>query len=355
MLLLPGDITTRTGGYGYDREMVAGLRDLGWSVDIAALDHSFPFPSSDARADAARVLAGVPDGTLVLADGLAFGAMAEEAEREADRLRFVALVHHPLALETGLAPEEAARLFATERRALQTARGVVVTSDATVASLAPYEIAASRVAVVLPGTHPAPLAAGTRGRGPFRREAAIELLAVASLTPRKGYDVLFDALGARAHAHWHLTVAGSPHLSPDIAAQLFAQVDRLGLAARVTFAGELGETALAALYDRADVFVLPTRHEGYGMAVAEAVARGLPVISTPTGAIPDLVDGSNGMLVPIDDVDALAGALALIEDDDARARLAAGAVRRRAALPTWQDAARAMSEVLRRYAVDVRV
>lgn len=349
VLLVPGDLQTRTGGYGYDREIVAGLRDLGWTVDVLPVDRSFPMPGPEARAHAVAALAAVPDGTLVLADGLAFGAMADEAEREADRLRWVGLVHHPLALETGVPPDDARRLFESERRALATTRGVVVTSAATVASLARYGVPADRIAVVRPGTAPAPVARGTRDRG--GPDTPVALLAVATLTKRKGYDVLFDALAPLLHLPWRLTCAGGDTFDPPTARALKAQAAAAGLGDRVAFPGSLDASALDAAYDAADVFVLPTRHEGYGMAIAEAVARGLPVVSTPTGAIPELVDERSGALVPIDDVDALSSALArVLGDDDARRRLAAGARARRVTLPTWQDAARRMADALTRFA-----
>jgi glycosyltransferase involved in cell wall biosynthesis len=348
VLLVPGSLDTRTGGYGYDREIVAGLSMLGWTVDVRTLDGSFPFPTPEARAHATATLASLPDGMLVLADGLAFGAMAEDAEREAARLRFVGLVHHPLALENGLDAVTAAALVASERRALATTRGVVVTSSATVDSLAPYAVPADRIVVVRPGTAPGRIARGTRG---VDRDAPVELLCVATLTIRKGHDVLFAALARLASLRWHLTCAGGDTLHPATTAALRAQVAALGFADRVSFSGSLDAAALDAAYDRADVFVLPTRHEGYGMAVAEAVARGLPVVSTPTGAIAELVDDTSGILVPIDDVDGLASALArVIGDDAARGRLAAGAHVRRQTVPTWADAARLMADALTRFA-----
>jgi glycosyltransferase involved in cell wall biosynthesis len=352
-VLVPGDIELRTGGYGYDREIIAGLRALGWQVDVHALDDSYPFPCDDGRRHAARTLAALPDGALVLADGLAFGAMPDEAEREASRLRLVALVHHPLALETGLDAAAARALFESERRALATARGVVVTSPATVHALAPYGVSPDRIRVVVPGVSPAAPARGTRGTDSRAGDAAVELLCVASLTPRKGHDVLFAALSSLVDRPWHLTCAGHRHLSQATTDALLRQLEGRGLADRVTLAGELNEEALHQAYDCADVFVLPTRYEGYGMAVAEAVAHGLPVVSTPTGDIPALVDDSSGILVPIDDVAALRRALdRLIADDDLRRRLSSGARRRQSALPTWQDAAARMAAVLTDFADD---
>jgi hypothetical protein len=169
-LVVPGDLETRTGGYGYDREIVAGLRALGWTVDIRRLDDSFPFPTAYARAHAVAELAAVPAGGLVLADGLAFGAMADEAAREAARLRLVGLVHHPLALENGLDAATARAFVESETRALACTRGVVVTSDATARALAPYGIAAEDIAVVVPGTTPGPLARGSGHSGGGKRQ-----------------------------------------------------------------------------------------------------------------------------------------------------------------------------------------
>jgi glycosyltransferase involved in cell wall biosynthesis len=347
VLVVPGDLAARTGGYGYDREIIRGLMEIGWRVDVCGLDGSFPFPTDTARRQARGALAALRDGTLVLADGLAFGAMAEEAEAERERLCFVALVHHPLALEHGLDAATASRLVDSERRALATTRGVVVTSAATVQSLARYGVPAEDIAVVRPGTAPAPVARGTRGIGPTATDAPVELLCVASLTPRKGHDVLFDALARRTDRCWHLTCAGSDRADRAFTADLVQRLARAELADRVTFAGDLAEAALAVAYDRADAFVLPTRHEGYGMAVAEAVMRGLPVVSTATGAIPEMVDSRSGVIVPIDDVGALAEALdALIADDSTRARLTTGARARRAELPQWPDAVREMAAAL---------
>lgn len=348
-LAVPGDLEARTGGYGYDREIVAGLRALGWTVDVRRLDASFPFPTSYARAHAVAELAAVPTGGLVLADGLAFGAMAEEAAREAARLRLVALVHHPLALENGLAPEIARAFAESETRALACARGVVVTSDATAATLATYGIAGDDIAVVPPGTAPAPLARGTTGRAP----GPVAMLCVASLVERKGYDVLIAALARLKHLGWRLTCVGSHRLQPQTSAAIVEQVRASGLADRVTFLGELDQAALDAVYDTADVFVLPTRYEGYGMAVAEAVARGLPVVSTYTGAIPELVGKDSGILLEPGAVSGWTYALGLLlsPDWDLRRQLADGARARRDTLPRWSDAARAMAAALTRFSI----
>jgi glycosyltransferase involved in cell wall biosynthesis len=339
-LVVPGDLETRTGGYGYDREIVAGLRRLGWIVTICELGGGFPFPSPEERAAAGRALGALPAAGLVVVDGLALGALPDEAAAAARRLRLIGLVHHPLADETGLADATRAALEDSERRALRAVARVVVTSAATAAGLDRYGVPAPKIAVIEPGTDPAPLSRGSRG-------AIVELLCVATLVPRKGHDVLLRALATMPEAAWHLSCVGGLDRDAVWTARLREQVQGAALEPRVAFAGEMGREALDVCYDAADVFVLPTWYEGYGMAVAEALARGLPVVSTATGGIGGLVGADAGLLVPPGDASALARALSAIVSDPAlRVRLAAGARRVRDRLPSWDDGARRLAQVL---------
>jgi glycosyltransferase involved in cell wall biosynthesis len=343
---LPGDIETRTGGYGYDREIVAGLRNLGWTVNVHELDASFPLPTAAALQDAREGLAGLPDDSLVLLDGLAFGAMPGLAQAEALRLKLVALVHHPLALESGLEEHQRLALYHGEKRALAAVKAVVVTSRATAQALAEYEVAPELVTVIEPGTTPAPVAAGSGLR-------TLQLLCVASLSTRKGHDVLFAALlGLQEHA-WHLTLVGGEPPGSQVMNRMLAQLESYGFADRVTFRGTGDDEIVAAEYARADVFVLPTRYEGYGMVVAEALARGLPVISTRTGAIPELVGANAGIVVPPHDINALGAALSRVfTEPDLLPRLKAGALAARDRLPRWPDSCERLSGLLKRIAAE---
>ena len=347
--LVPGSLATLTGGYGYDRCMINGLRSRGWTIDVRELDDSFPRPTPAARVQAEQVLASIPDGTVVVADGLALGVLADEAAAHASRLRLVALVHHPLAAETGIGPGEAAQFRESERRALAHARAVIVTSAPTGRMLAAYDVPDDRIVVINPGTNPAPASPGSG-------EGELQLLCVATLIPRKGHEVLFRALvdlPAKAGSHaqagshrFHLTCVGSLDRDPHTVARLRAMLDDLDLADRETLAGERDDRQLEELYVRADVFVLPTLYEGYGMVVAEALAHGLPIVATRTGAIGDLVTEDAGILVPPGDVKALARAITRLFDPETRTRLAAGARARREVLPTWEQSVSTMADVL---------
>ena len=341
--VVPGDIETRTGGYVYDRQIIAGLSARGWTVHLINLAGNYPFPSVDARVDASRAFAVIPDHALVVVDGLAFGVLPVAAVRERERLRLVALVHHPLGLETGMSDVEACRLLASERESLTAAVGVVVTSQRTVSAVEDLGVASNLIAVVEPGTEPAAPASGSTG--------PLQMVCVASLVPRKGHDTLFDALAQLPDLDWRLTCVGSLDRDAEYAATLLARCTTAPLRDRVMLVGELAGAALDAAYDQADLFVLPTHYEGYGMVVAEALARAIPVVSTRTGAIAELVGDDAGVLVPPGDAGALAEALeTLMTDRDQLARLRRGAMSRRASLSTWELAAESMEQALLRLA-----
>ena len=332
-VLWPGDPATPTGGFAYDRRIVQGLRTLGRTVVDHVLPDGFPDPDPTAQTAAAEALAGIPDGALAVVDGLALGVLPHLAQRHGTRLRLIGLVHHPLAEETGLAATDRARLFASERAALATVARVIVTSRATAAALAAYDVAAGMIAVVEPGTDPVPPAIGSGSE-------TMALLCAATLTPRKGHAVLLRALAGLTRLPWRLTCAGDDRRDPETTLAVRRLLTETGLADRVTLTGALPADDLAALYHRADLFVLASHYEGYGMVLAEALARGLPIVSTTAGAIPATVPAEAGVLVPPGDVDALAAALErLLTDAALRRRLRRAALDAAARLPSWADSA----------------
>jgi glycosyltransferase involved in cell wall biosynthesis len=340
---VPGELATPTGGYAYDRRMIAELARLGWRTDVVNLGEGFPRPAADTRAAACTRLAALPPAAPIVIDGLAFGVLPEAAQKMQASHLLVALVHHPLALESGLSADEAAGLYASERTVLAAARHVVTTSPATARLLAAdYNVASDRLSVVEPGTD--------RGEARPRKAAApVALLAVGSVVPRKGYDLLVAALAKLKHLDWRLVIAGDGGRDPETFRRLVADITYFGLADRISLRGAVSTEQLASLYGASDLFVLPSRFEGYGMAYAEAIAHGLPVIGTTAGAIPQTVPAGAGILVPPDDVEALAAALRrLIENPHDRERFAAGA--RAARFPSWMEQAALFAGVLDRIA-----
>ncbi len=340
---VPGDLGTPTGGYAYDRRIIAELRDLGWRPEILNLGDGFPRPNALTRAAAKAHLSDVPKGRPIVIDGLAFGVLPEAGESLRASHPLIALVHHPLALETGLTVQEADAMRTSERAALACARSIVVTSPATGRLLVgEYGVSADRITVVEPGTD-RPALARAVADGP------VALLAVGAVVPRKGYDVLVAALAALTELPWRLTIAGDTGRDVAAALRLVDDIAAHGLSDRITLSGAVSAERLAGLYANADLFVLPSRHEGYGMAFAEALAHGLPVVGTTAGAIPETVPAEAGMLVPPGDAAALAAALQrLIENKAERSRLAAGARAVAARLPTWRASAERFARAITR-------
>lgn len=336
---IPGDIDAPTGGYGYDRRLLREWREAGIEAHHLALPGSFPFPTQADLAETERLLAATTPDDVLLVDGLAFGAFPEAlAARFAARL--VALVHHPLALETGLAPEAVRALRHSETLALRHTRAVVVTSPATKLTLeAQFGVLAEAIAVAIPGTDPAPR---IRGSG---QSGAPHLLTVGSLIPRKGYGFLVEALAMIASRPWTLTIAGSPDYAPATAAELREGIARAGLSERISLTGGVSTETLAQLYDEADLFVMPSLYEGYGMVLTEALARGLPIVTTSSGAGAEALPDAAALKVPPGDATALAKALARLIDAPAERRQRADAAWAAAGeLQRWSETARIVAE-----------
>jgi glycosyltransferase involved in cell wall biosynthesis len=338
---IPGDLATHSGGYGYDRELIRQLPACGIDVRHLALPDGFPFPDPAALDAALASIVAVDDADLILVDGLAMGVLPIEGLARASR-PLLALVHHPLALETGLSAAQADALRASERAALRMARHVIATSETTAETLArDYGVDPTRIMVALPGIMPV---LRTRGSG----GDAVHLLAVGAVIARKAYDVLVVALAGLADLPWRVTIVGSLDRDPERVEALRRQIVETGLAERITLAGELSDEALEQVYAMADLFVLPSLYEGYGMVLGEAMARGLPIVTSTGGAAAHTVPDGAAVKVPPGDAAALADALReVIADSGLRQRLAAAAWGASQTLPSWTECAQRVASALR--------
>ncbi|TDC47517.1 glycosyltransferase [Actinomadura sp. KC345] len=349
--VVPGDIDDTdvpSGGNHYDRRLSEGLAASGRTVRELAAPGAWPRPDRAARTGLARSLAALPDEAVVLLDGLVACGVPEVVVPEAGRLRLAVLVHLPLADEPGQVD-----LNAGERAVLEAAGAVVATSPwARDHLIAHHGLEPSRVHAVAPGTDPASLASGTDG--------ATRLLSVASVTPRKGHDILVEALAGVAHLPWHCEIVGPLRRDPEYVTRLHRLIGRHGLGDRVHLEGPLVGKRLDDAYAGADLLVLASRAETYGMVVTEALARGIPVLATSVDGVPDTLgwDPSGtvpGLLVPPDDPAALGGALRRwLVEADLRSRLRAAARLRRGMLPGWDDTARRTALVLSRLRREIR-
>jgi glycosyltransferase involved in cell wall biosynthesis len=341
-LFVPAPFTQVSGGYDYDRRMVAALRARGATVNVAELAGRFPLVDEMARDAACAAWDRLPDGARPLIDGLALPGFAGMEDALAAR-GASGLIHHPTALETGFSEADRAALRRMEQRLYSHLFRLIVTSDATADRLATeFGVDRSRIAVVVPGTDPAPRSAGSGGPG-------CAILSLGVLVPRKGYDVLLRSLGRLFDLEWHLTIAGSPQRDPVHAASLVALAEELGIAQRVRFAGEVTGEALEALWRGADLFALATWFEGYGMAIAEALKRGLPVAVCSGGAAAALVEAEAGVVCEPGDQVQLSKALRrLIFSASLRAEMSEVAWQIGQKLPDWSTQAALFAENLAR-------
>jgi glycosyltransferase involved in cell wall biosynthesis len=336
---IPGDINLPTGGYMYDRRVLALLPKFGVAARQLELPGSFPDPSEADLAETGRILAGVAAGTVLIVDGLAYGALPAGLIEDV-RAPIVALVHHPLCLEAGLSEARQKHLRELETAALALAKRVVVTSAATARTLhADFAVEAGKVTVAEPGTDPAQRARGSAG--------SLQLLSVGSIVPRKAYDILVRALAPLRDRDWQLTIAGATDRSPEALAAVHADMRATGLQERVILTGAVAPERLADMYAAADVFLLPSLYEGYGMVLAEAMARGLPIVCTTGGAAVETVPDAAAIKVPPGDERALSDAIRrLLDEPDLRRRLADASWAAGQQLPRWEDTARTIAGVI---------
>lgn len=339
---IPGDLSLPTGGYAYDRRLLAEWREMGVTARHLQLPGGFPSPSEADLAETGRAILSSPYESVLLIDGLAYGAFPESVAAGLAG-RVVALVHHPLGLETGLSPVQAAEFVRRETAALRHASAVIATSETTKRLLvADFGVPAEKITVAEPGVDPAERAAGSGGE-------TVELLAVGSLVPRKGYDVLIAALAGLADKPWRLTIVGAADRAPATTAALRGQIAAAGLSERIKLAGALGQTELDATYAKADLFVMPSLFEGYGMVLTEALARGLPILCTTGGAAAETAPDAAALKVPPGDVTALRAGLArLLDDGQERSQRSAAAWQAAGTLPRWRGTATIVADVCAR-------
>jgi glycosyltransferase involved in cell wall biosynthesis len=337
------DVASPSGGNLYDRRVCNGLAGDGWAVRELPVAGRWPYPDAAARAVLAGALAAVPDGAVVLVDGLVACGVPEVVVPAARRLALIVLVHLPLGDEIGADPALADR----ERETLTAATGVVATSPwAADRLVAQHGLDPARIVVAAPGVDPAPLAPGTDG--------ATGLLCVGSITPTKGQDLLVEALAEVADRPWRCDLVGPFGRNVAQVMAVREAIARHRLDGRIRLTGPLAGARLAAAFAAADLLVVPSRAETYGMVVTEALARGIPVLTTDAGGLPETLGldadgGRPGMIVAAGNAATFGAALSRWMDDEVlRNGLRRSAQRRRGMLHGWEVTSRWLAGSLER-------
>lgn len=343
----PGDIQTLTGGYIYDSRIISELTALGWEVELLSLGSGFPFPGKETINQAEKLLCQVQVGKPIVVDGLALGVMPESIAQAAVNHPIIALIHHPLAYESGLTVDQKMKFQESETLALSYAKHVIANSPLTAQTLTEsFGVESKRMSTVIPGTnrvsHPL-----HQVRTHFTNQDPFKWLSVGSIIPRKGFSVLIKSLASLHDLPWSLSIVGDTTRDPSVYADLLQTIAYFDLQDRIQIHGVIDHAQLDFLYRKADGFVLASLFEGYGMAYAEALSYALPVIGTSGGAIAQTVPDSAGILTPPGDISSLTAALRLVMNDRGRReQLSIGAQEVAKKLPTWPESAKIFADVI---------
>ncbi len=335
-----GETGRKTGGYLYNARVILGLRERGIEVEEVVASGASPEEQRTAAPHLASTF-DISEFDAIVVDALARIAVAPHVECWMASRPVVAMVHELPSVAGGESgPETVARERACEEPLLRADRLVAV-SDHGRKILEGRGVPAGRIHVVQPGFDRLPPDGGSKRDGPVRA------LCVAQWIPRKGILTLVEAWTLHERPCAVLELVGETDADPDYALRVKAAI---GAAPRgsIVVAGAVDDASLGVAYAVADLFVLPSRYEGYGIVYAEALACGLPIIACDAGPVPELVGREAAVLVQPDDRDALSAALDLVLGDRAlRERMSAAASRRASRLPRWDETVAGFEEALR--------
>jgi glycosyltransferase involved in cell wall biosynthesis len=337
----PGSFAAATGAIVYDTSLAEALRGLGHDARMVRIAGCHPLPDEAARVGAAAAWAASDDAALRIIDGNCLAAW--EGQEDALQARgVVGLIHHPLALEPFQDAATAAEHARIEARLLPLLSAILVPSqEMRNRLLAAYAVDPQRISVLMPGL------SGTLPRSLLAEDGPCRILALGSLIPRKGHDILLRALVRLVDLDWHLTLCGDQTADPAHVAELRNLRDRLGLAEHVSILPSQGGAALEALWQSSEIFASATWFEGYGMAIAEALRRGIPVAVTTAAAIGAPLSPETAVIVEPGDHEQLSKALRrMIYSRTLRQLMSDAAWAATRNLPLWEDQARHLLEIV---------
>jgi glycosyltransferase involved in cell wall biosynthesis len=359
VLVIYGSLEQVSGGYLYDRKVVEYLRDRDVEVDILGLSR-LPYllcPLHSFHAPLRRLFRGPRAGggyDWIVIDELTHPSVFLSVSRRTHPCPPVVVLLHHLKSQEGIGPVHRILARHMERSLLRRCNAVIVNSRSTESSVRPLLDAEARVHVCLPGSDalaeaPSQAISAERGSESSASRRPLQLLVTGNIIPRKGHDLLIRALGRLAELNWELRIVGAA-VNPGYKRRIDRLLRRFGLEDRVRFTGVLSGRKLHRQYREADIFVFPSRYEGFGISLAEAIRSGLPFVAFASGAIPE-VTGGLGLLAAEGDSQSFERHLRRLICDPAFRDQSAGLSRRLAEeLPSWrktgEDFLRALNEII---------
>lgn len=281
LYITSSDYAVRTGGYVYNSRLVEVLREQGVQLEVHCLEQGFPVVPEPQRASLARRLASLPAHTLLLMDHVYLGRLLELFRQMPHPI--AAIFHHSDVMEHGTGEDEKGRrLFEAERACLQRVDALLVSSHETARYVQEkYGFPPELIHAAVPGNDASP----RTDVGGYSAAQGPRLLSVGAIIPRKHYDYILDVAARMKTTAWTWQVAGDPSRYPGHLLRLQEKAEALGLADRFQFLGDVSDADLEQLWRRTDLYVAASHYEGYGMAIAEALRHGVPVVSTASGAV----------------------------------------------------------------------
>ena len=336
-----GETSRLTGGYLYHANVFAGLRERGIEVETLVASGAAPAEQEVAasylgsRLDLRRF-------DVIVVDALACIACAPWLDGWRASRPVVAMVHElpSIAAGGGVAREQE-----FEEPLLRADRLVVVSGHGR-SILQSRGVPAERICVVSPGFDRLSLSdAGSEHSA--SDNSRVHALCVAQWIPRKGILDLVRAWTADERPGAMLDLIGETDADPAYTTSIHAAIAGVSDSS-IHVRGPVDDATLGAAYAAADLFVLPSWYEGYGIVYAEALAHGLPILACGVGPVPELVGEEAALLVSPDDVEALSAALdQLLGDPALRSRMSEAAYYRAVGLPSWKDTTVGFLRVLR--------
>jgi len=339
--LIPGDIDTLSSCYIYDKRLVEGLKKKGHDVEVYRLGDDFPFPSEDSLNHCHKVIKSIPSAEPIIIDSLAFGTIPSILKEVSATNPIVALIHLPLSMDPNYSAYQRTLFTSPEMEAFSLATKFVVSSEYTFEILLNLGIEAHKINLIIPGIDHFP----QKKNYP---EKPAKLLSIANLCRSKDHAILVRALTALKDKDWVLHCYGNLDMDRDCLADFQAMIRKNSLQKKILVHATISGKELSDAYLDADLFVHPSDFEIYGMALAEALAHGIPVIASTGGGICKTVPAKMGQFFKPSDVYGLQSILEeLFENPDVYKKLYTQALTFAKNAQTWEKSADLFEEAIK--------